>query len=202
MTFTPWLLALAAIAAPEPESRLTSSRTLAPFVIACSACCCWVALSPSAFWISLPMPASSNAFLRNGRSTVSQRTDDLESGSRTATLPALLPLSEPPDAPLLPLLLSSPPQPANTSAPVAAITAAINHVRLRMDSSPPEWFGWGTSIGLRREARRECAVGLAHHEGDRSQDLSPVAEHAGDHAGRLGRRRQRRLGDRLPHTVE
>ena len=88
MTLTPWDLAFAAIAAPLPESRFTSSRTFAPFVIACSACCCWADLSPSAFWISDSMLAASKAALRNGRSTVSQRTDDLESGSSTATLPA------------------------------------------------------------------------------------------------------------------
>src|SRR3954453_12406344 len=91
MTLTPCDLALAAIAAPEPESRLTMSSTLAPLVIACSACCCWADLSPSAFWISDSTPALSKAALRNGRSTVSQRTDDLESGSRTATLPAFSP---------------------------------------------------------------------------------------------------------------
>src|SRR5215216_7204001 len=94
MTFTPCDFALAAMAAPEPESRFTSSSTFAPFVIACSACCCCVDLSPSAFWIVDLTPAASNAFFRNGRSTVSQRTDDLESGRRTATLPEgfLLPL--------------------------------------------------------------------------------------------------------------
>src|SRR3954467_7016434 len=114
MTLTPWDFALAAIAAPEPESRFTSSSTLAPLVIACSACCCWVDLSPSAFWISFSTPAASNACLRNGRSTVSQRTDDFEPGSRRATLPGL----EPPPPPLLDELelSSSPPQPATTSA--------------------------------------------------------------------------------------
>src|SRR5215207_3604603 len=134
MTFAPWDLALAAIAAPEPESRLTSRSTLAPLVIACSACCCWVALSPSAFWISDSMPASSNAFFRNGRSTVSQRTDDLESGSRTATLPA----SPPPPPPPPPLELepeSSSPQPATASAQPAA-TVATNHAPLRMGFPP------------------------------------------------------------------
>src|SRR3712207_8606780 len=91
MTLTPCDLALAAIAAPDPESRLVSRITFAPLVIACSACCCWVDLSPSAFWISTGTPALSNACLRNGRSTVSQRTDDFESGSSTATLSALPP---------------------------------------------------------------------------------------------------------------
>src|SRR5215213_8240813 len=106
MTLTPCDLALAAIAAPEPESRFTSSSTFAPFVIACSACCCWVDLSPSAFWIVFLTPAASNAFLRNGRSTVSHRTDDFESGSRTATLPGSLLLLPPPPPP--PPLSSSP----------------------------------------------------------------------------------------------
>src|SRR3954447_7583871 len=116
MTLTPCDLAFAAIAAPEPESRFTSSSTFAPFVIACSACCCCVDLSPSAFWISDWTPAASNAFFRNGRSTVSHRTDDLESGSSPATLPAfLLLLLLPP--PLSELELeSSPPQPATASA--------------------------------------------------------------------------------------
>src|ERR1700750_1563593 len=85
MTFTPWDLALASIAAPEPESRLTSSRTLAPLVMACSACCCWVDLSPWAFWISTGTPAESNACLSSGRAAVSQRTELCVSGSRTAT---------------------------------------------------------------------------------------------------------------------
>jgi hypothetical protein len=35
MTLTPCDLALAAMAAPEPESRFTSRSTLAPLVIAC-----------------------------------------------------------------------------------------------------------------------------------------------------------------------
>src|SRR5918911_3511263 len=110
MTLTPCDFALASIAAPEPESRLTSRITLAPLVIACSACCCCVDLSPSAFSIVDLTPAASNACLRSGRSTVSQRTDDLESGSSTATLPGLEP-PPPPPPPLLELL-SSPPQPA------------------------------------------------------------------------------------------
>ena len=106
MTLTPCDFALAAIAAPEPESRFTSSSTFAPFVIACSACCCWADLSPSALLIVDLTPAASNAFFRNGRSTVSQRMDDLESGSSTATLPLsflLLELLLPPLS-----LLSSP----------------------------------------------------------------------------------------------
>src|SRR3977135_4321530 len=123
MTLTPREAALASIAAPEPESRLTSSRTLAPLVIACSACCCWVDLSPSAFWIVTGTPALPNAALSSGRSAVSQRTDDLESGSSTATLSAL------PPAPLLePLLLLLEPQPAPMAAAAtkSAMSAQLN----------------------------------------------------------------------------
>src|SRR4051794_34933586 len=119
MTLTPCDLALAAMAAPEPESRLTSSSTFAPLVIACSACCCCVDLSPSAFSIVDFTPASSKAFLSSGRSTVSQRTDDLGPGSRTAPEPLGLALDdEPLDLVVLLLLLleSSPPHPA-TKAP-------------------------------------------------------------------------------------
>src|SRR5215208_6198776 len=114
MTLTPCDFAFAAIAAPEPESRFTSSSTLAPFVIACSACCCWADLSPSALVMVDFTPAASNAFLRNGRSTVSQRVDDLESGSSTATLPLGLPL----------LLLPPPPPESLLSSPHAATGTA------------------------------------------------------------------------------
>src|SRR5215210_7860683 len=129
MTLTSWDLAFAAMAAPEPESRLTSRSTLAPLVIACSACCCCVDLSPSAFWVVASTPAALKASPRNGRSTVSQRTDDFESGSRTATLPAFSPPPPPPPEPLLEL--SSSPQPATASAQPAA-TLAMNHAPLRM----------------------------------------------------------------------
>src|SRR5215813_2668195 len=119
MTLTPREFALASIAAPEPESRLTSSSTFAPLVIICSACCCCVDLSPSAFSMSTLMPASSKAFFRNGRSTVSQRTEDLESGSSTPTLPSFWELDEDDEDELfdeLDLLLSLLPHPATTSA--------------------------------------------------------------------------------------
>src|SRR5919198_6269449 len=134
MTLTPWDFALAAIAAPEPESRFTSSSTFAPLVIACSACCCCVDLSPSAFWIVASTPAASNACLRNGRSTVSQRTDDLESGRSTATLPGLLP-PPPDDAEPPPLLSSSSPHAAtNTMAPAVSATSRS---RRALDMDPP-----------------------------------------------------------------
>src|SRR3954452_10322617 len=133
MTLTPCDLAFAAIAAPEPESRFTSSSTFAPFVIACSACCCCVDLSPSAFWIVDFTPAASNAFLRNGRSTVSHRTDDLESGSSTATLPEgllllLLLLLESPD------LLLSLPHAATVTARAATLAQSAIRFHLNLTS--------------------------------------------------------------------
>ncbi len=149
MTFTPCDLAFAAIAAPEPESRFTSSSTFAPFVIACSACCCWVALSPSAFWISTSTPAASNAAWSDGRSTVSQRTEDFESGSSTATLPA----SPPPLsldsllAPLPPLLSSSSPH-AATTKPIANTSAMSQTAPFFMSVPLREWV-----VGSLREDR-------------------------------------------------
>src|SRR3954447_11896754 len=89
MTLTPLAAAWFSIAAPEPESRLVRRMILAPLVMACSACCCWVDLSPWAFWISTGTPAALNACSSSGRSAVSHRTELLVSGSSTATLPAL-----------------------------------------------------------------------------------------------------------------
>src|SRR5919206_413266 len=145
MTLTPWPCALASIAAPEPESRLTSRITLAPLVIACSACCCCVDLSPSAFSIVDCTPAASKACLSSGRSSVSQRTDDFESGSRTATLPGLAPPPPPPPPPLLDDESSPPPQPATARAAPAAIVAA-NQVPLCTGVLLMGW--WVLSLGV------------------------------------------------------
>src|SRR3954447_15771952 len=90
MTFTPRDAALASMAAPEPESRFTSRSTFAPFVISCSACCCWVDLSPWAFSIVTGTPAALKAASSSGRSKDSQRIDDFVSGSSTPTFWALL----------------------------------------------------------------------------------------------------------------
>src|SRR4051794_2882634 len=117
MTLTPRDLALASMAAPEPESRLTSSRTLAPLVIICSACCCWVDLSPWALSIVASMPAALNACPSSGRSKDSQRIDDCVSGSRTPTLGLLPPPPPPPlDDELLLLSLEPHAATANDSA--------------------------------------------------------------------------------------
>src|SRR3954465_5583031 len=129
MTFTPCDFAFAAIAAPEPESRFTSSSTFAPFVRACSACCCWADLSASASVIVDLTPAASNAFLRNGRSTVSQRFDDFESGSSTATLPEAFLLLLPPPPPESLLSLPHAATGTATAAPPAQ-SASLFHLNL------------------------------------------------------------------------
>src|SRR3954451_10579053 len=152
MTLTPCDLALAAIAAPEPESRLTSSSTLAPLVIACSACCCWADLSPSALVMVDFTPAASNAFLRKGRSTVSQRTDDLESGSSTATLPEglLLELLE-----LLELLfLLSLPHAATVTARAATLTQSASLFHLNLTS----FLLVGLTSGAAPDAPRDARI--------------------------------------------
>src|ERR1700750_122164 len=157
MTFTPWDLALASIAAPEPESRLTSSRTLAPLVMACSACCCWVDLSPCAFWISTGTPAALNACVRSGRSAVSQRTDDFVSGRRTATLSAelllllllLLPLLLPPPPPL-----SLPPQAAMTNESEHRPTASASQRREKGERITCSSSVDGTCVGPAPSAGR------------------------------------------------
>src|SRR5689334_14574155 len=92
MTFAPFACAALMIAAPDPGSRSTSRMTFAPLVSAWSAWLRWVVGSPCAFTIVYGTPAALNASARYRRSWVSHRTDDLVSGRRTATLPALAPL--------------------------------------------------------------------------------------------------------------
>src|SRR5215207_3077025 len=201
MTLTSCDLALAAIAAPEPESRFTSRSTFAPLVIACSACCCWVDLSPSAFWMVASTPAALKASARNGRSTVSQRTDDLESGSSTATLPGFSP--PPPPPPELEPPDSSSPQPATASAQPAA-TVAINHA--------PRCMRFLLLIGLMSSScksprlhhgtERVVALGLGEDERDGAEHLGTVAERAGDDGGRLRGRGKRGPFERLAEAVE
>src|SRR4051812_3887683 len=172
MTLTPWDFALASIAAPEPESRLTSRITFAPFVIACSACCCWVDLSPCAFWIVAGTPADLNAAWSSGRSAVSQRTDDLVSGRSTATLSAELLLLELLLllALLLPLLpLSLPPQAATPnerahSALAMARTRREIGERITCSSSVDGTFvGPGTSGGRRTRGPQGRASRAPRH---------------------------------------
>src|SRR5690349_4809659 len=77
-------------AEPESESRLTIMRTLTPSLIIESQMVPNLVVSPPAFWMSDPMPASSNAFLRLGRSLPSQRGEVVASGRITPTLPVVL----------------------------------------------------------------------------------------------------------------
>jgi hypothetical protein len=75
-------------------------------------------------------PAAANAFLSSGRSTVSQRTEDFVSGSRTPTLPLdLLEDDELDELDELELELLELPQPATTPAsamvPTVASTASL-----------------------------------------------------------------------------
>src|SRR4051794_29495805 len=143
MTLAPRDAAFAAMAAPEPESRLTRRSTFAPLVSICSACCCCVDLSPSALSMMALTPAAANAFLSSGRSTVSQRTDDLVSGSRTPTVPAdLLDELELDDELLLdpPEDESLPPQPATTPARARVPTVASVAKRLGGGTWERTWF--------------------------------------------------------------
>src|SRR4051794_21617151 len=119
--------------------------TLAPLVIACSACCCWADLSPSAFVMTGLVPPSESAFWSNGRSTVSQRTDDFESGRSTATVGLSPP---PPPPPLSLLLLSSPPHAARTLMARTAAAARAQRL-LRLDTSLSSFFCWLRCASLR-----------------------------------------------------
>ena len=176
MTLTPCDLALAAIAAPEPESRFTSSSTFAPLVIACSACCCCVDLSPSALVIvgfdasGRRTPSSGAA----GRPSPSAPTTSSPAAARrpcrlAASLAARLLLSL--------LLLSSLPQAATRRAgarrrlpPAASALCCLANVHvlllvvvLTSDAAP----GTRADLGL-----------AAGHERERAEHLRSLSQHA------------------------
>ena len=91
-----WMPASAAFfrqAAPDSESRLTIISTWTPLLIMPSQIVPNLATSPSAFWMSDSMPASSKACCSDGRSLASHRGEVVESGRITPTLPALSPLA-------------------------------------------------------------------------------------------------------------
>src|SRR3954463_10988527 len=161
MTLTPWLWAFLMIADPEPGSRSTSRITFAPFVMAWSAWLACVAGSPWAFTIVCGTPAAVNAWSRYLRSCVSQRTDDFVSGSRTATLPALLLLAVL-ELPLDVLLLLSLPQPATAkarTARAAAIPTVKPGERLIIGEPPPPGADLGPgSFSARRAGCWYCFV--------------------------------------------
>src|SRR4051794_22890027 len=161
-------------------------------------------------------PAAVNAWSRYLRSWVSQRTEDFVSGSRTATLPALLPPLE-----LLLLLddlsLSSLPHPATAkarTARAAAIPATKPGERLIIGEPPPPGatlapvrlppggrvagvdagagpfasYADHLACGRRAIAAHE-AVGFCDHERQRTEGLGASAELAWDdfHVARRAR---------------
>ncbi len=79
------------IVAPDPESLLVSTITLAPSPMACSAWLIWFWASPSAFTIVKSVPSASPAAVKdsakNRRSSFSQRSDVAVSGRSTQMLP-------------------------------------------------------------------------------------------------------------------
>src|SRR3954452_20639291 len=88
MTLTPFDTALAAMAAPLPESSGSMIRTLAPWVMSASACVCIVAALPCALSIlNCVKPAPWNALVRYGASKETYRVDVVVSGSSTPTRP-------------------------------------------------------------------------------------------------------------------
>ena len=133
MTGMPASLAFLMTAAPESESRLTMSRALTPSLIIPSAMLWNLLTSPPAFWMSDWMPAASNACLSRGRSAVSQRAEEAESGRITPTLPTGRRASTRPPPPAAAELeeLSEPPQAVRPSRP-AAPTATSPTKRMRM----------------------------------------------------------------------
>ena len=117
--------------------------TFTPLVIIWSAIVAILVLSPSAFWMSYSTPAALNASSRNGRSAVSQRTDDFVSGRITPTFAAFAPpapvvaappppvVAAPPPAVVAELLpLSSPHAAANRESPTATATIAKRDLRM------------------------------------------------------------------------
>src|SRR3954470_19575531 len=105
-------------------------------------------------------PAASNAFFRNGRSTVSQRTDDLESGSSTATLPEglLLELLE-----LLELLfLSSLPHAATVTASAATLMQSASRFQLYLTLFLLLGWTWDAAPDAPRDARTAEGPARAH----------------------------------------
>src|SRR5258708_69376 len=90
MTLTPAAFASCSMCAPVPESSGSTTRTLAPLVIADWARLTWVASCPSAFWTvrsAAGRPAAANACFSSGVSNSTYRVEDTVSGRMTATLP-------------------------------------------------------------------------------------------------------------------
>src|SRR3954469_10422261 len=159
MTFTPRATAFFSIAAPEPESRSTSSSTFAPFVMACSAWVCCVEALPCALTMLYVSPAFLKAFARNGRSAVSQRVDDCVSGRSTATwtaacLRAVLPAA----------VATSAASPATSAAAIATAIAFLRGTLLTYSSlvgggGSTQGSGAGTGYGRGTAGGRVQGIG-------------------------------------------
>src|SRR3954453_4233673 len=165
MLVMPAAVAFLRQAAPESESRLTIMRTLTPSLIIESQMVPNLAVSPPAFWMSDPTPASSKAFLRLGRSLPSQRGDVVASGRVTPTLPFLL-LPLPPEDLLS--LLSLLPQAAVARRTIAATAAReATLVRLVLTICP-------TSRGVLSRDDRHPLCCRSQHNGLTSPCIPPV----------------------------
>src|SRR3954451_10737622 len=121
-------LAFLITAAPESEARFTISSALTPSLIMPSAMLWNLVTSPPAFWMSDWMPAASNADLSSGRSAVSHRAEDAESGRMTPTLPPAAALVDDPAPPAAleavdDVALLELPQAARPSRPAAPMAA-------------------------------------------------------------------------------
>ena len=188
---------------PSPSRGSRAGCTFAPLVIACSACCCWVDLSPSAFWIvDRRRRPSSNAFCSSGRSTVSQRTDDFESGSSTATLPAL----SPPPPPLRRRRRRRRRRRSRRRRhrQSAAATARQSHAPPARGSPPADGSSFLLTHACAHGGTRAAtaSLGLATAERERAEQLGALAELAGHDLDVLRGRRERVALDRLAQRVE
>ena len=119
MTWMPAALALASIEAPLVASIESSRITFTPSPTIASAICDALAVLPPAFWMSLLMPASSNAFFSRGASYNVYRVDEVVSGRIT-------PISTPSFPPLDPPSSSSEPHPVDNMRITTPMATAAN----------------------------------------------------------------------------
>src|SRR3954462_7937227 len=141
-------------AEPESGSRLTIIRTLTPSLIIESQIVPNFAVSPPAFWMSEPMPASLNALVRLGRWLFSQGGEVVASGRITPTLPPLVePLLDPPVALLLLSLL---PHAESASVAAAARAARPIHFAVAIDAPVPSSVAPSVLTSACDHAHAEC----------------------------------------------
>ncbi|OLE23219.1 MAG: hypothetical protein AUG49_16725 [Catenulispora sp. 13_1_20CM_3_70_7] len=126
MVATPWDLALFSTALPLPESRSTITSTVTPSLSIWSAMVWNWFLSPWAFWMSYFRPLALNAAASEGRSWLSQRTEDLLSG-RITPMNGFLPLPPELEEPEEPEAVFEPvvPEELETDLPLLHALSAI-----------------------------------------------------------------------------